>query len=147
MTDIPFILEKNENVERSSRSLFYGETTVMSTWGSAFGTNISTVLARSTATKKETQQGEGTLFLTNKRLVFVLQPILKAKRVLFSVPLQNLQSVTYTSKGLGLMRGIGLSFTEGGTIQTASFYGFGKESAEDWVQTLTLAAQRIHESN
>ncbi len=149
MKDIPFFLEQNEQVEKSYPALFYGETTVMSTWGTGIGTGfgggiLGGGLSTSTANKTETAQGLGTLFLTNMRLVFVSDK----KQVKFSIPLQTLQSVNYCEKFIGLHKCMGVSFMAAAATQTASFCFIGGTravTAEDWIQTIKMSVQRIRQ--
>ena len=146
---VPFFTEKDEKIQRESKAVFYGQTTVLSTWGSGlstgmFGTaSLGSGLATSTASLEEKSQGIGRLFLTNRRLLFV-KDYEKAPKLIFSVPLRAIQSITYQTKMWGAAHGVGLSYVTGQGVQTATFVGLDKKdqpSAESWSADLVKAVQ------
>ena len=149
--NVPFFMNKDENIQREtedSRAAFYGQTMVLSSWGSGVGISSGGIglgggLASSTAHQEEKLQAIGKLFLTNARLVFI-KDFEKAPKLIFSVPLQAIQSVTYQTKMLGICHGVGISYLTGQNVQTACFVGLDKRnkpSAESWVADIVNAVQ------
>jgi len=145
---MPFFMDADEKILRESKAVSYGQTTVLSSYGSGVATGVEGLglgagLATSTARQEEKSQDIGRLFLTNRRLTFV-KDFEKAPKLTFSVPLQNFQSVTYQTKMWGLAHGVGISYLAGQTILTATFVGLDKkdrESAESWATELITAVE------
>jgi hypothetical protein len=136
-------LDKDEEVQWKTGAVFYGQTTVLSSWGSALGTGFGGVgLASSTARQEEKFQARGLLCLTNKRLAFV-KDFQKAPLLIFSVPLDQIQSVTQRTKMFGSLHGVGVSYVTGQGVQTASFVvrDVSEPEARNWVTILTNAVQ------
>ena len=138
---LPFILGKHEKIQREGRASLYTQTTVLSTWGIGGGVGLGGGLASSTAGQEEKFQANGKIFLTNQRLFFV-KDFEKAPQVIFSVPLQAIQSVTPQANMWGAIDGVGLSYSSSQGIQTATFAGLGdRTSAESWATDLRAAVE------
>ena len=153
-----FFTDEDERIQRESKAVFYGQTTVLTSWGSGVGVSplngvvLGSGVATSTARQEEKSHSPGRLYLTSKRLLFVkdwgdgfLAKLEGPPKLVFSVPLRVIQSVTYQTKALGLGHGVGISYLTGSGILTASFVGLDekkdREAAQSWVSEITSAVE------
>ena len=72
-----FFTDEDERIQRESKAVFYGQTTVLTSWGSGIGVSplngvvLGSGVATSTARQEEKSHSPGRLYLTSKRLLFV----------------------------------------------------------------------------